>query len=158
MSQIGVLLSGGFDPCHVGHLRMIQAAKAIRANVTIALNSDGWLLRKKGYVFMPFNERKTILQSIKGVVAVETVDDSDGTVCEALIRLKPDFFAKGGDRTKHNTPEQEACSWLGISIIWDCGGGKTQASSKLVRDACNQLLEDALFPDKTAECLYEHKK
>jgi glycerol-3-phosphate cytidylyltransferase-like family protein len=142
-----IALSGGCDPFHCGHLDYIQDA-AKYGRVVFILNSDAWLRRKKGYSFMCFDERKRIVEAIKGVDEVVSVDDSDGTVCEALRRIKPDMFGKGGDRTQQNTPEQETCQWLGIEMIWDLGGRKTQASSTLVKNACNQILEEALFPGK----------
>jgi len=129
-----VVVSGGFDPIHVGHIRMIiEAAK--HGNVIVVANSDSWLMRKKGYVFMPFEERQEILASIKGVLRVESVDDTDGTVCEALRRIRPTHFANGGDRKQTNTPEMDVCKELGINLLWNIGGGKIQSSSDLVRIA-----------------------
>lgn len=129
-----VVVSGGFDPIHVGHVRMIiEAAK--HGNVIVVANSDAWLMRKKGYIFMPFEERQEILASIKGVLRVESVDDIDGTVCEALRRIKPTHFANGGDRKQTNTPEMDVCNELGISLLWNIGGGKIQSSSDLVKAA-----------------------
>ena len=82
---------------------------------------------------MEFEERAEILSSIKGVIKVSGVDDSDGTVCEAIRRLKPDYFANGGDRKKHNTPEQSVCEELGIEMLWGVGGDyKANSSSTLV--------------------------
>jgi cytidyltransferase-like protein len=128
-----IMVSGGFDPVHVGHIRMIQEASQY-AEVIVVANSDEWLMRKKGYVFMPFEERAEILQSIKGVTRVESVDDTDGTVCEALERLKPTYFANGGDRTNENTPEMEVCDRLKIRMLWEMGGSdKVQSSSELVQ-------------------------
>ena len=86
-----VVVSGGFDPIHVGHVRMIVDA-ARHGNVIVVANSDAWLMRKKGYVFMPFKERQEVLASIKGVLRVESVDDVDGTVCEALRTIKQTHF------------------------------------------------------------------
>ena len=126
------VVSGGFDPIHSGHIRLIREA-ANNGYVTIILNSDNWLRRKKGYVFMAWEERAEILRSIKGVKNVVAVDDSDGTVCEALRRINPDYFANGGDRTQENTPEQAVCEELGIEMLWGVGGGKIASSSKLVR-------------------------
>ena len=127
-----IMVSGGFDPIHIGHIRMIREA-AQYGQVIVVANSDAWLMRKKGYVFMPFEERAEILRSIKGVTRVEAVDDSDGTVCVALKRLKPTHFANGGDRTKKNTPEMKVCNKLKISMIWEMGGNdKVQSSSTLV--------------------------
>ena len=126
-----IIISGGFDPIHIGHIRMIEAAAKL-GEVTAVVNSDNWLLRKKGYVFMPFKERCEVLQSIKGVSEVSGVDDTDKTVCEALRRLKPDMFGNGGDRTDSNTPEQAVCEELGIEMVWSLGGGKIQSSSELI--------------------------
>jgi cytidyltransferase-like protein len=118
-----VMVSGGFDPVHAGHIRMIRAA-ARYGNVIVIANSDTWLHENKGFVFMDFKQRSEILNSIKGVVMVDSVDDSDGTVCKAIRRLKPDYFANGGDRGKHNTPEQSICEELGIEMLWGIGGNK----------------------------------
>ena len=129
-----ILLSGGFDPIHIGHVRMILAAAKL-GNVIVVANSDDWLMRKKGYIFMPWEERAEILQSITGVTEVESVDDSDGTVCEALTRLRPDIFGNGGDRTNKNTPEKALCAELEIEMAWGLGGKKVQSSSELVNDS-----------------------
>ena len=126
-----VLVSGGFDPIHVGHVRMIEDA-ARHGGVVVVLNSDEWLMRKKGYVFMPWKERAEIILNLKNVLSVEPVDDSDETVCEALTRIRPDIFANGGDRKLENTPEIELCEKLNIELLWNVGGGKIQSSSDLV--------------------------
>lgn len=127
-----VMVSGGFDPVHIGHIRMILEASK-HGDVIVVANSDDWLFRKKGFVFMEFDQRAEILASIKGVVKVSGVDDSDGTVCEAIRRLKPDYFANGGDRQKHNTPEQAVCDELGVEMLWGIGGNnKANSSSDLV--------------------------
>lgn len=129
-----ILLSGGFDPIHVGHVRMILAAAKF-GEVIVVANSDDWLMRKKGYIFMPWEERAEIIRSINGVKEVTPVDDTDGTVCEALTRLRPTMFGNGGDRTNKNTPEKALCKELGIKMVWRLGGGKVQSSSDLVKDA-----------------------
>ncbi len=126
-----VAVSGGFDPIHVGHIRMIREASE-HGDVIVIANSDEWLMRKKGYVFMPWKERAEIIESIKGVAAVFQADDDDDTVTESLLRLKPDIFANGGDRKTDNTPEMKVCDELGIEMIWNVGGGKIQSSSELV--------------------------
>ena len=81
-----VSVSGGFDPIHVGHVRMIQEA-AMHGDVIVIANSDDWLMRKKGYVFMPYEERQEILYSIKGVVDVVEARDEDDTVCDSLRHI-----------------------------------------------------------------------
>ena len=133
-----VVVSGGFDPIHVGHIRMILGASQ-EGDVIVIANSDEWLQRKKGYVFMPWEERAEIIRSIRGVSNVVTVDDSDNSVCEAIKRLynseRCDIFANGGDRTNTNTPEKKLCEELGIKMLWNVGGGKIQSSSDLVSSA-----------------------
>ncbi len=127
-----IMVSGGFDPVHVGHIRMILEASQ-HGDVIIIANTDQWLHRKKGFVFMEWTRRAEILNAIKGVILVDSVDDSDGTVCEAIRRLKPTYFANGGDRGKSNTPEQDVCEELGIELLWGIGGDyKADASSDLV--------------------------
>jgi len=145
MTNRTVMVSGGFDPIHVGHVRMILAAADL-GNVIVAVNSDNWLMRKKGYIFMPWEERAEILKAVKGVTDVVAVGDSDGTVCEVLRRLKPDMFGNGGDRTNKNTPEMEVCEKLKIEMIWALGGEKIQSSSDLVTDA-NLAPEQTDDPD-----------
>lgn len=127
-----IAVSGGFDPVHIGHVRMILDA-ARYGDVMVIINSDDWLMRKKGYVFMPWKERAEIMGNIKGVRFVTAVDDSDGTVCEALRRHRPDVFANGGDRKTENTPEMNVCEELEIQMMWAVGGNnKPQSSSWLV--------------------------
>ena len=126
-----VCVSGGFDPVHIGHLRMIKEAGQY-GDVIVIVNSDKWLMRKKGYIFMPFEERCEILRGFSGVKDTIAVDDTDNTVCKALRRIKPTYFANGGDRKTDNTPEMEVCKELGISLLWNVGGGKIQSSSTIV--------------------------
>lgn len=128
-----IMVSGGFDPIHIGHVRMIlEAAKY--GDVIVVANSDDWLMRKKGYVFMPWEERAEIIESIRGVARVEHVDDSDNTVCEAIERIRPDAFANGGDRNGvGSVPEVVLCDKLGVELMWNVGGGKIQSSSDLVK-------------------------
>lgn len=128
-----ICVSGGMDPIHKGHVRMINEA-AQYGKVIVILNSDAWLTRKKGKPFMSFEERKEILEALRCVDRVEAVDDSDGTVCEALSRLKPTYFANGGDRDPNRTPSHEIilCNQLGIGLLFGIGGGKVQSSSDLI--------------------------
>jgi len=130
-----VLVSGGFDPIHSGHIAYIHSA-AEHGDVWVLLNSDDWLMRKKGYKFMDWQERAAVLMGIKGVKRVMAVDDTDGTVCEGIKKARDMgmtiVFANGGDRLPENTLEVELCKKLDIEMIFNCGGGKTQSSSELV--------------------------
>ena len=129
------MVSGGFDPEHVGHIRMIQEA-AEYGDVIVVANSDDWLKRKKGFRFMPWEERAEILYALKGVAGVYPVDDSDGTVCEAIRNLKPDYFANGGDRKSYNTPEMDVCDEYNVEMLWGIGGDdKANSSSNVVKRA-----------------------
>ena len=137
--MITVMVSGGFDPLHVGHLNLLDAAAAY-GHVLVALNTDDWLRRKKGYVVMPSDERTRILKALTVVTNVMLVNDADGTVCQALRILRPDYYANGGDRPIINdgslslwaTQEHAVCKELGIEILLNIGGAKTHSSSKMV--------------------------
>lgn len=127
-----IMVSGGFDPPHIGHIRMFKEASKW-GKVIVALNSDEWLMRKKGYVFMTLKERLEIITEFASVDYVMSFDDTDDTACDAIVSMKPDAFANGGDRKKDNTPEMEMCDELGIQMLWGIGGkDKPQSSSWLV--------------------------
>jgi cytidyltransferase-like protein len=115
-----VMISGGFDPIHVGHIRLIREA-AKYGDVIVAMNSDEWIFRRKGFNSIGFRERSEFLMSIKGVVDVVPVNDEDGTVCTALIEHNPTYFANGGPRNEKNTPEKIVCEELGIKMLWNIG-------------------------------------
>ena len=133
-----IMVSGGFDPPHIGHIRMFKEASKW-GKVIVALNSDEWLMRKKGYVFMTLKERLEIITEFASVDYVMSFDDTDDTACDAIVSMKPDAFANGGDRKKDNTPEMEVCDELGIQMLWGIGGkDKPQSSSWLV----NKFLEN----------------
>jgi cytidyltransferase-like protein len=133
-----VVLSGGFDPMHIGHLRMIQESANMAQIVVVGVNSDEWLMRKKGYVFMPCEERLEMVQGTRGVSKAMEFDDNDNSACDLLRRVRslwPNFkvaFANGGDRTSDNIPEIPVAEELGVHLIWGVGGGKIQSSSDLV--------------------------
>ena len=133
-----VAVSGGFDPVHVGHVRMFQNAKKLGDKLVIILNNDNWLLKKKGFVFMPQHERKELLESIAGVDRVmltrHRANPEDMSVNAELLHLKPDVFANGGDRKSDNVPEVAVCSQIGCKMVFNIGkGGKVQSSSWLLK-------------------------
>jgi cytidyltransferase-like protein len=128
---MNVLVSGGFDPVHSGHVMLLTGAHQL-GRVYVALNSDAWLKKKKGYVFMPWSERSIVLRQFVSVYRVIPVNDDDGTVVEAIVKLRPDYFVNGGDRTSANPAEHEACLSCGTKELFGIGGGKIASSSQLV--------------------------
>ena len=131
--MIVVAVSGGFDPLHVGHLRSIKEAAKLGDKFMVILTRDDQLIQKKGYCFMPYEERKEILESIEGVDIVVPNVDAGITSNESLKYYRPDIFAKGGDRTEDNMPEIEktTCKKIGCKIVYGVGGEKIQSSSWL---------------------------
>jgi cytidyltransferase-like protein len=107
-----VVITGGFDPLHSGHLAYIKSASFI-GRVFVGVNSDEWLARKKGAAFMPLSERLSILSNLKDVMIAVAIDDSDGTAKDAIRQAREWFpnnkiiFANGGDRTQDNIPEMD---------------------------------------------------
>tara|TARA_Y100000766_G_C18687846_1_gene497949 strand:- start:28 stop:465 length:438 start_codon:yes stop_codon:yes gene_type:complete len=135
-----IILSGGFDPVHKGHIRMFKEA-SMNGMVIAGLNSDDWLIRKKGKFFMPFIERKEILESIKYIDLVKSFNDNDDTACNLIEKINNEysdkyniFFGNGGDRTNQTTPEIKFCNNNNIDLIWGLGGGKIQSSSDLLKN------------------------
>ena len=125
-----VVVSGYFDPLHIGHLELIEKAKALGTKLIVILNSDHQCKLKKGKAFMPENEKKKILEALRHVDEVVVSIDKDQTQRETLKMLKPDIFAKGGDRFVGEIPETPICNSLGIKVI-DGLGEKIQSSSGL---------------------------
>ena len=137
-----VMVSGGFDPVHIGHVRMFNEAKKLGDELVVVVNNDNWLQLKKGYVFMPEQERKEIIEAFEAVDRVilssHERDTIDISICRELLTLRPHVFAKGGDRHSGNipTPEVSVCEEIGCDIVNDIGfGGKVQSSSELVKKA-----------------------
>jgi D-beta-D-heptose 7-phosphate kinase/D-beta-D-heptose 1-phosphate adenosyltransferase len=132
-----VVVSGGFDPVHVGHVRMFKEARGLGDKLIVILNNDNWLKTKKGFAFMPEDERKEILESIRYVDEViltkHKENDKDASICRELEEIKPEISANGGDRNADNIPEYALCKRLGIKMVFNVGGGKVQSSSDLVK-------------------------
>jgi cytidyltransferase-like protein len=129
-----VAVSGFFDPLHFGHIELFEKASKLGEKLIVILNSDHQAKLKKGKAFMPEEERKKILESIKFVDKVIISIDKDGSQCKTLSALKPDIFANGGDRFNYEIPEAKVCIEAGIKIV-DGLGKKVQSSSKLLKDA-----------------------
>ena len=131
-----IVVSGGFDPIHSGHISYLSEARKKGDKLIVALNSDEWLIKKKGKEFMSFEERKIILDNIKSVNQVISFkDDHLGSCINALKSVKkmyPNdeiFFANGGDRDKENIPEM---SEEGIKFLFGIGGNYKKNSSSSI--------------------------
>jgi len=139
-----VLLSGGFDPVHIGHVKMVQAAAELGKIVVVGVNSDDWLARKKGKSFMSFDERLYIMTSLRDTGYAVGFDDTDDSACDLIKTAREKYgqdvsiaFANGGDRERDNIPEVQACLDNNIKMVWNVGGGKIQSSSDLIKNSQN---------------------
>ena len=137
-----VAVSGGFDPLHIGHVRMFKEARNLGDKLVVILNNDNWLRAKKGFVFMSQSERKELIEALEGVDRVVYTkhgkDPKDMSVVKELSALKPAVFVNGGDRKPDDDPIPEValCKQLGIKMVFNVGrGGKVQSSSWIIRDA-----------------------
>lgn len=135
-----VLITGGFDPLHSGHIAYFKAAKALGDILIVGINSDSWLTRKKGAPFMPYMERSTIVRNIVGVDFVIDFDDSDGSAKHAIQMVRSSYpqdriiFANGGDRTDKNIPEMDLED-DNIEFVFGVGGfNKANSSSWILQE------------------------
>jgi cytidyltransferase-like protein len=132
-----VLITGGFDPLHSGHIAYFKAAKTLGDMLIVGLNSDDWLVRKKGAAFMPWNERLCIINNLSMVDEVYTFDDDDGSAKHFIQQARahyPDaelIFANGGDRTKDNIPEMDVVD-SNLSFAFGVGGEDKKNSSSWI--------------------------
>jgi len=125
-----VATSGYFDPLHVGHLECLELAKQLGDKLIVIINNDLQAKLKKGRSFMSENDRMKIVSALKCVDEVFLSIDKDKTQCKSLEYLKPNIFAKGGDRLSNEIPESKTCHELGIEII-DGLGEKIRSSSDI---------------------------
>ncbi len=132
-----VMVSGGFDPIHIGHVRMFEAAKKLGDELLVVINCDRWLIKKKGRGFMSSADRAEIIKSFRCVDYVYVLETERPDVGEAIELFKPTIFANGGDRKKNSdlpSPETAICNKLGIEMIFNVGGGKLRSSSELLKN------------------------
>ena len=134
-----VLVSGGFDPIHSGHIKLIEDASRY-GNIIVLLNSDTWLENKKGKAFLPFEERKIIMKALKNVIDVIICGNVDNTCIDGIEKVVKKYpnhkikFANGGDRNNNSTPESIFCEKNGIELLWGIGGeNKSNSSSWILK-------------------------
>ena len=133
-----VVASGGFDPVHSGHISYLSAARALGDYLFVGVNSDEWLVRKKGYAFLPFEERRTIVGNLKSVDVTLPFDDTDDSARSLLEEIKHQYpqaeiiFANGGDRNNTNCREFNVS---GVTFVFGVGGTDKLNSSSLIVDA-----------------------
>ena len=145
------MVSGGFDPVHIGHVRLFQEAKKLGDELIISLNNDNWLRFKKGFAFMPEQERKEILKAFRPVDRVmlseHKKNTKDYSSVHMLEKIRPSIFANGGDRDEKNSKdpnsplyrEMQVCKKLGVKMVYNVGhGGKIRSSSDLVKIAAKK--------------------
>ena len=144
-----ILVSGGFDPLHSGHIAYFKSAKDLGDLLVVALNSDEWLINKKGNFFMPFDERKAIIENLSFVDSVIDFEDDDlGSATNALIKVKKLYpnddisFANGGDRNKGNIPEM---SVDGIDFVFSVGGDDKKNSSSWILKKWQYYFEERIW-------------
>lgn len=143
-----VMVSGGFDPVHIGHVRLFNEAKKLGDELVVYINNDNWLRKKKGYVFMPEHDRKEIIEAFEAVdrviISNHIENTKDMSVCMGLMEIKPDIFANGGDRDEKDADnpnsslykERQIHKQFGIEMVYNVGhGGKVRSSSELVKKA-----------------------
>lgn len=132
-----VLVTGGFDPVHSGHIAYFKAARALGDMLIVGLNSDEWLTRKKGRAFMPWNERLCVINNLSMVDEVYTFDDADGSAKQFIRQVRahyPDadlIFANGGDRTAKNIPEMDVNDSR-CEFVFGVGGEDKKNSSSWI--------------------------
>lgn len=135
-----IIVSGGFDPIHEGHIALFNSASMCLGQfekIYVLVNSDEWLMRKKGKSFQSFYTRKTIVENLHMVQEALAFDDSDNTAIMGIEKIVQDpknsgavfYFCNGGDRQKGTTPEDEYCAKNGVKSLYGIGGEDKKNSS-----------------------------
>lgn len=144
-----IIVSGGFDPIHSGHIDYLKSAKNLGDKLIVALNSDNWLIQKKEKFFMPFNERKSIIENLSFVdLVIDFKDDDLGSATNALLKVKKMYpndqiiFANGGDRNQTNIPEM---SIEGVEFKFSVGGDVKKNSSSWILKRWQYYYEERIW-------------
>ena len=149
MSEKTILVSGAFNPLHFGHLLLLREASKY-GKVIVALNSDDWVRKNKGYLLFDFEARKSLLEECECVSKVIAFDDSDGDAVYALFEVRPTYFGNGGSATSLSLPKEElqVCEYLGIEPVFDLGdtiknidSDKLQSAQKSIINHANKELD-----------------
>jgi D-beta-D-heptose 7-phosphate kinase/D-beta-D-heptose 1-phosphate adenosyltransferase len=140
-----VVASGGFDPLHPGHASNLLDSRKLGDTLVVVVNGDNFLRTKKGKAIQDLETRCHIVSFLRGVDYVVPFEiENDQTVCEALRRLRPHVFAKGGDRAApHLVPEWDVCQELGIEMVFGIGRAKAWSSSDFLKDWGEFVLANA---------------
>lgn len=140
-----ILVSGGFDPLHTGHLSMMREAKEIGDELIVVINNDNWLRKKKGFAFIPESVRFEVIQALEPVDNAFvtshqriTPGEMDMSICSAIKSIEPDIFANGGDRKEDNIPEYDLCEQMGIGMVFGVGDEKQRSSTRMFYNALRQ--------------------
>ena len=146
--EVVVMVSGGFDPIHIGHIRYMQEAKMLGDKLVVVINNDNWFEVKGKTVFMHDKERKEIIEALgcvdKVIISSHKKGTKDISVGNEIRKIKPDIFANGGDRSPQMTDipskEHKVCNELGIQMIFNVGrGGKIRSSSEMLKEYARQI-------------------
>ncbi len=131
-----VLVSGGFDPIHPGHISNIQEAKKLGDTLVVVVNGDAFLRDKKGKPFQDLKTRCAIVSAVQGADYIIPFEiKNDKSICKALEYVQPHIFAKGGDRSGPSTiPEWPICQQLGIEVVFNVGLDKQWSSSDFLKE------------------------